>query len=175
MHKEAVKLKQKRKTLSGAKPPLFNISVSGDKAVIRFAENITEKQTEEEAPQTYYEYDSYMLTVKNHSNLENDISNNYDDWLEKAKQLECAELAAEVRAKRDALLADTDKDFVLDRINLNIPEKVTASTMLNAVEDIFSVLGSVCSGEMAKYRQALRDIPAQEGFPYNVRFPNKPK
>ena len=141
----------------------------------RFAENITEKQTEEEAPQTYYEYDSYMLTVKNHSNLENDISNNYDDWLEKAKQLECDELAAEVRAKRDALLADTDKDFVLDRINLNIPEKVTASTMLNAVEDIFSVLGSVGSGEMAKYRQALRDIPAQEGFPYNVRFPNKPK
>ncbi len=167
-------MKQKRKTMSGTKPPLFNISVSGDKAVIRFAENVIKKQTEDETQQTYYEYDSYMLTVKNRSNLENDIKSNYDSWLEKAMQVERDELAAEVRAKRDALLIETDKDFVLDRINLNIPEKVTASTMLNAVKDIFGVLGSVCSGNMAKYRQALRDIPQQEGFPYDVKYPIKP-
>lgn len=121
-----------------------------------------------------YEYDSYTLEVKNRADLENDISNNYDSWLAKAKQLEYDELADKVRAKRDALLAETDKEFALDRINLNIPEKVTASTMLNAVKDIFAVLGSVCSGEMAKYRQALRDIPEQEGFPFNVSFPKKP-
>lgn len=146
-------------------------------ATIRFAVNVTEKvisDEEEPAEQIVYEYDSYTMTVRNRADLEKDISNNYDEWLKKAKQIERDELAAEVRAKRDALLADTDKDFVLDRINLNIPEKVTASTMLNAVKDIFSVLGSVCSGEMAKYRQALRDIPAQEGFPYNVKFPRKP-
>lgn len=29
------------------------------------------------------------------------------------------------------------------------------------------------SGEMAKYRQELRDIPKQEGFPYCVVFPTK--
>lgn len=121
-----------------------------------------------------YEYDSYTLEVKNRADLENDISNNYDSWLAKAKQLEYDELADKVRAKRDALLAETDKEFALDRINLNIPEKVTASTMLNAVKDIFAVLGSVCSGEMARYRQALRDIPEQEGFPFNVSFPKKP-
>lgn len=121
-----------------------------------------------------YEYDSYTLEVKNRADLESDISNNYDSWLAKAKQIEHDELAAEVRAKRDALLAETDKEFALDRINLNIPEKVTASTMLNAVKDIFAVLGSVCSGEMARYRQALRDIPEQEGFPFNVSFPKKP-
>lgn len=170
-------MNHKSKTESFTRPPLFDVSVSGDDAIIRFAVNVTEKvisDGEEQAEQIVFEYDSYSLTVKNRPDLEKDINNNYDDWLEKAKQLERDELAAEVRAKRDALLADTDKDFVLDRINLNIPEKVTASTMLNAVKDIFAVLGTVCSGEMAKYRQALRDIPAQEGFPYNVKFPRKP-
>lgn len=167
----------KRKTQSFARPPSFSISVSDDTATIRFAENVTEKvieTTEEEEQQTVYEYDSYTLEVKNRANLESDINNNYDSWLAKAKQLEYDELAAEVRAKRDALLAETDKEFALDRINLNIPEKVTASTMLNAVKDIFAVLGSVCSGDMAKYRQTLRDIPEQEGFPFNVSFPKKP-
>ena len=170
-------MNHKSKTESFTRPPLFDVSVSGDEAIIRFAVNVTEKvieAKEDEEQQTVYEYDSYTMTVRNRADLEKDISNNYDNWLEKAKQIERDELAAEVRVKRDALLADTDKDFVLDRINLNIPEKVTASTMLNAVKDIFAVLGSVCSGEMAKYRQALRVIPEQEGFPYNVRFPVKP-
>lgn len=164
------------KAESYIRPPLFSVSESDDKAIIRFAVNVVEKTIKEEGEeeQTVYEYDSYSLTVKNRPDLEKDIGSNYDAWLKKAKQIERDELAAEVRAKRDALLADTDKDFVLDRINLNIPEKVTASTMLNAVKDIFAVLGTVCSGEMAKYRQALRDMPEQEGFPYNVKFPAKP-
>lgn len=164
------------KAESYIRPPLFSVSESNDKAIIRFAVNVVEKTIKEEGEeeQTVYEYDSYSLTVKNRPDLEKDIGSNYDEWLKKAKQIERDELAAEVRAKRDALLADTDKDFVLDRINLNIPEKVTASTMLNAVKDIFAVLGTVCSGEMAKYRQALRDMPEQEGFPYNVKFPAKP-
>lgn len=170
-------MSQKRKTKSFTRPPLFDVNVSGDDAIIRFAVNVTEKsikESEDDEEQTVYEYDSYSLIVKNRPDLEKDIKDNYDDWLKKAKQIEYDELAAEVRAKRDALLADTDKDFVLDRINLNIPERVTASTMLNAVEDVFGVLSSVCSGEMAKYRQALRDIPEQEGFPYYVQFPILP-
>ena len=170
-------MSMKRKTESFTRPPLFDVNVSDNIAIIRFAVNVTEKvisDEEEQAEQIVYEYDLYAMTVKNRADLEKDISNNYDDWLEKAKQIERDELAAEVRAKRDALLADTDKDFVLDRINLNIPEKVTASTMLNAVKDIFAVLGSVCSGDMAKYRQALRDITQQEGFPYDVKYPIKP-
>lgn len=165
---------KKRKTISGTKPPLYSINISGEDAVIRFAENVTQKQTEDETKETYYEYNSYMLAVKNRSNLENDISSNYDCWLNKAKQIEYNNLAAEVRAKRDALLAETDKEFALDRVNLTIPEKVTASTMLNVIKDIFSELGTVYNGSMARYRQALRDIPQQEGFPYDVKYPIKP-
>ena len=149
----------KRKTEGFTRPALFSISVSDDIATIRFAENVTEKvieATEDEEEQKVYEYDSYTLEVKNRANLESNISKNYDNWLAKAKQIERDELAAEVRAKRDALLIETDKEFVLDRINLND-------------------LSGLSDNPMARYRQALRDIPEQEGFPYNVRFPNKPK
>lgn len=166
----------KRRTESFTRPQLFSISISDEIAVIRFATNVTERviEVDEDEVQKCYEYDSYTLSVKNRPDLESDISNNYDAWLAKAIEKERDELAAEVRAKRNALLADTDKEFALDRINLNIPEKVTTSSMLNAIKDIFTVLRSVCSSEMARYRQSLRDIPEQEGFPYNVKFPIKP-
>jgi hypothetical protein len=52
-----------------------------------------------------------------------------------------------IRDKRNALLADTDWWAVADR------------TMTQAEID---------------YRQALRDIPTQAGFPDNVTWPTKP-
>jgi uncharacterized protein YlzI (FlbEa/FlbD family) len=59
-----------------------------------------------------------------------------------------AEVAAnEVREKRQTLLAETDWWAVADR------------TMTQAETD---------------YRQALRDVPAQAGFPENVTWPTKP-
>ena len=57
-------------------------------------------------------------------------------------------MAAGVRAKRDELLAETDYMALSD------------NTM---------------SAEMSAYRQALRDITAQDGFPHNVTFPTKPE
>ena len=38
----------------------------------------------------------------------------------------------------------------------------------------FKDLGKAISGDMAKYRQELRDITKQAGFPYNVVFPVNP-
>ena len=52
-----------------------------------------------------------------------------------------------VRNKRDSLLSETDWTALSDN---------TMST------------------EMVAYRQALRDITAQEGFPYDVTWPTKP-
>lgn len=158
---------------STKRPPLYRIDINGDKAVVRFAENISEI-VEEGAP-TEFEYDCYALVTKNRKGLKDDISVNIKLWVDTAKKAEADKLSAAIRAKRDMLLAETDKEFALDRINLTIPDKVTASTMLNAVKDMFSKLGAVCNSEMAKYRQALRDIPQQEGFPYDVKFPTRPK
>ena len=57
------------------------------------------------------------------------------------------EIASFIRQKRDALLFQTDKFALSDR------------TM---------------SSEMTAYRNALRTIPEQEGFPFNVTWPVKP-
>jgi hypothetical protein len=56
-----------------------------------------------------------------------------------------------VRAKRNALLAETDwvVPYYLER-------------------------GQAVPQEWVDYRQALRDITAQEGFPYSVTWPTKP-
>lgn len=180
------------KVQSSKRPPQYSINISGEDAIIRFAENITVNAIEnalrpkgrrgesnvdeavETETTTIFEYDCYTLITKSREGLEMDISVNLEQWVTTAKKAEIDKLSTDIRAKRDALLAETDKEFALDRVNLNIPEKVTASTMLNTFKDILNVLSSVCSGEMARYRQALRDIPQQEGFPYDVKFPVKP-
>lgn len=57
-------------------------------------------------------------------------------------------LAAAAREQRDKLLADTDWTQVAD--------------------------APVVQLEWATYRQALRDIPQQAGFPENVTWPEEP-
>jgi len=56
--------------------------------------------------------------------------------------------ATNVRAHRASLLSDTDYLALSD---------------------------NTLSAEMAAYRQALRDITSQEGFPYNITWPTKPE
>ena len=58
-----------------------------------------------------------------------------------------AELEFDIRDQRNNLLASTDWTALSD------------NTM---------------SPAMAAYRQALRDVPAQEGFPQTVTWPSKP-
>ena len=55
--------------------------------------------------------------------------------------------AVEVRAKRDELLAASDKMALADRI----------------------------TDAWKTYRQALRDVPAQSGFPTNITWPTEPR
>jgi hypothetical protein len=62
-----------------------------------------------------------------------------------------ANKATEVRAKRDELIAETDW-IVIKSLELG-----------QSVPSAFEV-----------YRQALRDVPAQSGFPFNVTWPVKP-
>jgi hypothetical protein len=71
--------------------------------------------------------------------------NEMDDDAKAAKD---AEVAKAVRSTRDKFLAETD---------------------WTALSDV------TMSAEMAAYRQALRDVPAQTGFPHNVTWPTKPE
>lgn len=65
---------------------------------------------------------------------------------------DASEIAMRVRAKRDSLITETDyylmPDYPSNPQNLE---------------------------ELKSYRQALRDLPIQEGFPRNVRWPAVPK
>ena len=47
-------------------------------------------------------------------------------------------------------------------------------TQLLGETDYLALSDHTLSTEMTTYRQALRDIPSQEGFPFNVTWPTKP-
>lgn len=45
---------------------------------------------------------------------------------------------------------------------------------LLSLTDYLALTDSTLTPEMAAYRQALRDVPAQDGFPHSVVWPTKP-
>jgi len=63
------------------------------------------------------------------------------------EDLSGTDLEAMIRNQRDRLLASTDNEMLTDR---------------------------AASDEMTAYRQALRDLPQQEGFPTDVQWPTRP-
>lgn len=66
-----------------------------------------------------------------------------------AKAAKDAEVAKAVRANRDLMLSQSDWTQVAD--------------------------APVNKAAWATYRQALRDLPSQAGFPHNITWPNKPE
>jgi hypothetical protein len=65
--------------------------------------------------------------------------------------LSSSQVEATMREKRNALLAETDW-----RVSKAYEEKIEVPT------------------ELVKYRQKLRDITTQQGFPYEIIWPQKP-
>jgi hypothetical protein len=133
------------------------------------------EKTIEQEDGTHYLYDVYSTVTLNRPSLGQYISGNLDEWIAAYEEAEIEEVAAAARRARDRLLAESDKTMVLDRMGLNIPENITATTLLPAAQGLFRALRAACSGEWAAYRQALRDIPEQAGFPYEIDWPKKPE
>lgn len=136
----------REKTFSNSKPDENFIieNIRNGKCVVYFFENVEEVQDEEIS----YKYDLYRIEVTYRDNLQETIENNYEKWLAFAKDSDYERAAAEVRKRRDELLNTTDWTQMRDN--------------------------SLSKEEMKKYqayRQTLRDIPQQEGFPYDVVFP----
>ncbi len=89
-----------------------------------------------------------------------------------AVQAEDSEAAAVfARRIRNELLRQSDAELTLDRMGLEVP----TGTSFTAWLGFFKQLGSALTGDWAKYRQELRDLPEQEGFPLDVEFPTKPE
>lgn len=127
-------------------------NLDNGKLSVYFFDNIVEQEVMRmNEQQTIYVYDMYKVTIENRPNLEEDIEDNFDMWLQFAKDCEYEKLAAEIRTKRDKLLTETDWTQVTD-----------------------TVLNTEKQQEYKEYRQQLRDITEQEEFPYAVVFPEKP-
>ena len=64
----------------------------------------------------------------------------------------------------------------LNDYNQNVlPQEVRGQrNRLLAETDYLALSDSTLTSDMAAYRQALRDVPSQEGFPTDVTWPVKP-
>lgn len=122
-----------------------------------------------------FTYRKYKITTIYRENLEEEIQNNLNNWLEDLKTREYDSLASSIRDKRNKLLEESDKHMVLDRIGFELPEALTTSNLLAAVSSFFTTLGNLRRNKWSKYRQELRDLTKQEGFPYDVKFPTPPE
>lgn len=147
----------KQKTYSDIRPEKnFSIeNIENGKCTVLFFDNIEEEsqeipnvENEETTTNIMYSYDLYVLKVTYRENLAEEIERNLENWLNKAKEEDYNEVAVEIRKKRDELLASTDWTQMAD-----------------------TALSKAKQNAYKTYRQALRDVPEQPGFPYEVEFP----
>lgn len=95
------------------------------------------------------------------------LKRGYEKACEEKDEDSAANFARRIRNK---LLEESDSRMILDRMDLKAPSGTTFSAWLGFLE----ALGRVLVGTWARYRKELRDLPEQEGFPFNVIFPEKP-
>ena len=130
-------------------------NIVNGKCDVVFYDNIIEiQELENEEDGKKYSYNIYRLKTIYRDDLEQTLNNDeeeYEKWLQKAKDAEYEELSANIRKERDALLYATDKYTISDY-----------------------PISSENKELMLEYRQKLRDLPEQETFPYEVEFPEKP-
>lgn len=168
------------KTESTIKPKnRFLIEKKGNTCEIVFFDDIkkeerTREDGEEVSKETIYVYNTYKIDTVYRDKLEEEIESNISTWLNFAKEKNIEAKALEVRAERDRLLSESDKDMLIDRLGLDIPTSINSTNMLSAIKAFFESFISITTGDIAKYRQELRDITKQDGFPFNVKFPDKP-
>ena len=146
------------KTFYDEKPSEISIERVNGSAIIRFTENPMEIVDNEDGSRLW-ECDEYVLKLRDRAGIEEHVKENFAKFFEYAKEDERAKLADAVRLKRDILLKESDPEMCIDRF---------------VGPDITAKIENALNGEWAAYRQALRDIPKQAGFPYNVVFPKKP-
>ena len=96
------------------------------------------------------------------------LKRGYEKACEEKDEEGAAEFARKIRNK---LLEESDSRMIFDRMNLDVPKGTTFTAWLGFLKAI----GGLLSGKWAVYRQKLRDIPQQPGFPFNVEFPEKPE
>lgn len=171
----------KQKTYSNIKPEKkFSIeNIENGKCTVLFFDNVQEEvqenhfENEGSTEKVVYSYDIYTIEVLYRDNLSETIETNFEKWLKDVKEKDYNEVAAEVRAKRNEMLKETDKEMCIDRLDLSLPEDLSMTNIITALKDFFDGFANITKSNIAKYRQELRDLTNQEGFPYNIVWPTK--
>jgi len=73
----------------------------------------------------------------------------------------------QVFSKDGVILSETIVEFTADEI------RAKRNSLLSET-DYLALSDTTLSSDMAAYRQALRDVTSQAGFPTNVTWPTKP-
>ena len=123
-------------------------------AVIRLYENIAEyeePETEDMPGFSGWEFDRYTISRPHTERLRKQVEEETELWLDFARREEIAELSMKVRARRNQLLEETDKTQLVD-----------------------APINDENRAAIRVYRQVLRDIPEQAGFPYEIEWPEEP-
>lgn len=132
----------------------FEVIDDGKTALIRFYENVEpyeEPETETQPATSGYTFDRYTIIRLYSEELRADVEANTALWLDFVKQEERERLAAEVRAKRNALLDEIDWTQALD-----------------------APVSAASREALRLYRQELRDISERPEFPYITTWPERP-
>jgi len=158
----------RQRTELSERPQSFTVIKEDQMAIITFYTDVEEEVREDT---TVYTAVAWDMTVPWQDNLEERIMMNFNAWFQKAQSLAYDLAAAAARAKRNELLSASDSSMALDRLGLTVPSGSTFTAWLTFLRN----LGSALTGEFAKYRQALRDLPEQPGFPYEIEWPDLPK
>ena len=161
------------KTELSEKPPVFTVNREGDRAVIIFYTDVQEVQREDGS--SAWEAVSWTIESSWTDNIMERITEQQAAWLAEAQAEAYEEAAAQVRSLRDKLLTESDAMTALDRFGMDLPDKVTATTMLSVFKEILTAVWKITNGSIGQYRQALRDLPEQPGFPFDIDWPNKPE
>jgi len=135
-------------------PPSHEIEVDGNNVIMRFYENVEEvNEVDENSGAAFvgYRADRYTIRRPYDRALAGRVTTNVVAWREMAKREERETLAAKERLRRDKLLEASDKMMHIDT-SLS-PEQLE---------------------EHKAYRRALKNVPQQPGFPYDIDWPVEP-
>lgn len=89
------------------------------------------------------------------------VRHEYEDAVANGDSERAAKMARRIRNR---MLEKSDAQMSLDRIGLDTS---TTTSFLTSLKNIFN-------NKWATYRQHLRDISAQEGFPFNIDWGSPP-
>jgi hypothetical protein len=107
------------------------------------------------------------ISNKTRTEMTETLNEAYQKAVENNDEIRAAELARKIRNK---MLEASDKECVFDKI---LPEAPIGTSFVDWIQWLRH-LASMNTNEWGTYRQALRDIPQQDGFPFKIVFPVDP-